>query len=171
MFVFDATPLIYLAKASQISLLSNRSENRVIPRLVYEEVVTTGIEAGYPDARRIEQEVDENHFTVEEAPPNALFDRISSNARMSAADAAVLALADEKSGIAVMDEAYGRRVAETESVETHGTAYLLLALVADGAIDAKDAIEAFDDIVEAGWYCSTNLYAKVMQTLDTYGDK
>ena len=40
MFVFDATPLIYLAKAERLSLLSRLDTSRLIPQRVYEEVVS-----------------------------------------------------------------------------------------------------------------------------------
>lgn len=46
MLVFDATPLIYLAKVEKLNLLWNISEKKVIPRSVFEEVVVKGKEAG-----------------------------------------------------------------------------------------------------------------------------
>ncbi|AAV46484.1 unknown [Haloarcula marismortui ATCC 43049] len=52
MWVFDATPLIYLGKVSQLSLVEQVAEPCVLPERVYEEVVTTGLEAGYMLNRR-----------------------------------------------------------------------------------------------------------------------
>jgi hypothetical protein len=77
MFVFDATPLIYLAKAERLPLLSRLDASRLIPQRVYKEVVTVGLDAGYPDARRIEQSVEDGAFDVVSVPENALFERLS----------------------------------------------------------------------------------------------
>jgi len=38
MLVFDATPLIYLAKVEKLHLLRNIGGKKVIPRAVFEEV-------------------------------------------------------------------------------------------------------------------------------------
>ena len=46
MWVFDATPLIYLAKVDRLDLIQHLNEPCVIPDRVYEEVVETGIEQG-----------------------------------------------------------------------------------------------------------------------------
>ena len=40
MYVFDATPLIYLAKAEQLSLILERLDECCTTDAVYEEVVT-----------------------------------------------------------------------------------------------------------------------------------
>jgi predicted nucleic acid-binding protein len=50
MWVFDATPLIYLAKVQQLTLVDHLEAPCVIPELVYEEIVTTGLEEGYAGA-------------------------------------------------------------------------------------------------------------------------
>lgn len=166
MYVFDATPLIYLAKAGRLSVLSDLPDKREIPRSVYEETVETGLDAGHPDARRIEQHVESETFAVRPAPETALFHRLEANPRLSDADAAVLALAADESGIAIMDEAYGRKVAETEAIPTRGTAFLLLQLVANGHLTGSEAKAIVDEIVSAGWYCSTELYTKVVKKFE-----
>ena len=45
MLVFDATPLIYLAKVEKLHLLQDISKEKVIPRSVFEEDVITKREA------------------------------------------------------------------------------------------------------------------------------
>ena len=46
MLVFDATPIMYLAKVGKLHLIENISEKKVIPGSVFEEVVVKGKEAG-----------------------------------------------------------------------------------------------------------------------------
>jgi predicted nucleic acid-binding protein len=166
MLVFDATPLIYLAKAKRLSLLSRFDESRVIPQRVYEEVVTVGLDAGYPDARRLERSVADGVFDVVAAPENARFERLSENPNVSAADVAVLALAADHGATAVMDDAHGRDVADVEAIETRGTASLVLSLVRDDELDADVARETLEAMLDAGWHCSPRLYSKLLSKLE-----
>jgi len=66
-WVFDATPLIYLAKAGQLEAIEALDEPRVIPEAVYREVVTTGVEQEYDDARRIERAVTDGALSTAES--------------------------------------------------------------------------------------------------------
>ena len=168
MWVLDATPLIYLAKAERLALLNDLEEQRLIPELVYEEVVSTGIEEGYPDARRIERLTEDGVFRVVSVPETDLYKRLRTNDRLSRADASVLSCAKRRSGTAVMDEAYDRDVASTEGIDTRGTAYLVLLLVKRGALDPEAAREAIDAMLEAGWYCAPDVYAGVLRKLDSF---
>jgi predicted nucleic acid-binding protein len=167
MWVFDATPLIYLAKVDRLDLVQQLGGQCVIPSLVYEEVVETGLEQGYPDARRIERCVEDGVFNVVDVEETPLWSRLAENSNLSAADGAVLACAQVNDGVAVMDEAYGRDVASTEGVTTRGTAYLVLYCVSEGVISSEEARSVIDAMVEAGWYCAPPVYAKLLQKLDS----
>lgn len=58
MLISDATPLIPLATVDQVALLAHPTAACVIPKPGYWEVVTAGVDTGHPDARRIEQAVE-----------------------------------------------------------------------------------------------------------------
>ena len=73
MWVFGATPLIYLAKAERLAFLSDLEEQRLIPELVCNEVVSTGIEKEYPDARRIERLTEDGVFRVVSDPETDIY--------------------------------------------------------------------------------------------------
>ncbi|WP_226011240.1 DUF3368 domain-containing protein [Halomicrobium salinisoli] len=164
--IVDATPLIVLAKSDHLDVLTGRDETPVVPALVYDEVVETGLSAGYPDARRIERAIENGHFAVEDAPESALFEELASSPALSEADAAVLALAADRDGVAVMDEQAGRAAADAEGIETRGTAYVVLSSVERGEQTPAEARSIIDDIVEAGWHCSTDLYAQIVRKLE-----
>ena len=166
MWIFDATPLIYLAKVDRLTLAQHLESSCVIPERVYEEVVTTGIDEGYPDARRIERSV-ANQFEIVTVEPSPLLSRLHDNSNLSDADVAVLACADSYDGVAVMDETYGRDVAAAEGITTRGTAYLILKLAKQDAIDVDDARTVIDTMIDEGWYCAPDVYTKIIQKLDT----
>lgn len=166
MYVFDATPLIYLGTVDRLDLIESLPDECSMPRRVYDEVVTAGLEADEADARRVERLVESESVAVLEAA-SATFDRLRENDSLSETDAAVLALAAERNGIAVMDEAYGRRVADAENVPTRGTAYVILSSLERDVIDGDTALETIDAVLDAGWYCSPDLYAKIRDRIDT----
>jgi predicted nucleic acid-binding protein len=170
MWVFDATPLIYLAKVDRLALVQHLEASCVIPERVYEEVVETGLEQGYPDARRIERSVNADRFDIVSVETTALLSRLQNNSNFSDADVAVLACADDHDGVAVMDETYGRDVAAAEGITTRGTAYLVLTLTSDGALSVDDARTVIDEMIDKGWYCAPDVYAKIIQKLESLAD-
>jgi predicted nucleic acid-binding protein len=170
MWVFDATLLIYLAKVDRLALVQQLDASCVLPERVYEEVVETGLEQGYPDARRIERAVENDSFGVMTAESTALMSRLQDNSNLSDADIAVLASADTHDGVAVMDETYGRDVAAAEGITTRGTAYLVLKLASEGPISVDNARTVIDAIIDEGWYCAPDVYAKIVQKLDSLVD-
>lgn len=171
MYVFDATPLVVLAKAERLDLLDHLQRDCITPDRVYDEVVTRGIERGYPDARRIERATEGGRLSVQSVAEDDEFDRLGRNDSLSDADAAVLALASQADGTAVMDERYGRSVAKAEGIDARGTAYVVLSALRDGVVDGDEARETIDELLDAGWYCSPNLYAKIRRKIETLADR
>ena len=170
MWVFDATPLIYLAKVDQLAFVEHLDASCVIPERVYTEVVETGLDQGYPDARRIERSVDANRFDIVTVEPTSLLSRLQTNETLSDADVAVLACAAAQDGVAVMDETYGRDVAAAEGITTRGTAYLVLKLASEGPISVDDARTVIDAMIDEGWYCAPDVYAKIVQKLESLAE-
>ena len=166
MYVFDATPLIYLAKAERLSLVDELPAACVVPESVHEEVVLAGVERGHADARRVDRAEEAGVLEVVPVENDDAFGRLRRNGNLSEADAAVLAVADGYGATAVMDERYGRDVADAEAIETRGTAYLVLRLLKADAIGVGDARETIDAMVDAGWYCSPDLYATILRKID-----
>ncbi|MYL16836.1 DUF3368 domain-containing protein [Halorubrum terrestre] len=169
-WIFDATPLIYLAKAERLEVTGTLSEPRLVPERVYREVVTEGIEAGYDDARRIERAVEDGRLDVIEVDldDSAVATRLDRHAGLSDADVAVLACADARDGVAVMDEAAGRSAAAVEGVETRGTAYVVLSAVKRGKLSAEAGREAIDSMIDRGWYVAPDLYAAILRKLESF---
>lgn len=166
MYVFDATPLIYLAKIDRLELLGSLPTSCRVPEPVYDEVVIRGLEEGHPDARRLEQTVDDGVVETAPVPDSEIYDRLQRNDRLSDADVAVLAVADSHDGTAIMDEQYGRDVADTEGILTRGTAYLVLWLLNEDYLTGDEASDIIDAMLDAGWYCSTDLYKSIQRKIE-----
>ena len=166
-WVFDATPLIYLAKAERLDVIETLDEPRLVPKAVYHEVVTAGVEQGYDDARRIERAVEDGLVDValDDSP---VADRLQRHPGLSDADVAVLACADARDGVAVMDESAGRSAAEVEDIETRGTAYLVLSAIKRGAMAPKRGRETIDTMVDAGWYVAPDVYTRILRELESF---
>ncbi|WP_050032900.1 DUF3368 domain-containing protein [Halorubrum halophilum] len=169
-WVFDATPLIYLAKAERLDVIETLTEPRVVPEAVHREVVTTGVEQGYDDARRIERAVENDLVDVVavETDDSPVTTRLAEHPGLSDADAAVLASADARDAVAVMDESAGRSAAEVEDIETRGTAYLVLAAVKDGRLSTEEGRDAVDAMIDHGWYVAPDVYTKIVGKLESF---
>lgn len=164
---FDATPLIYLAKTGKLHLLEmvdTELIELIIPRSVFEEVVIKGKELGKPDALIIERLVDEGVFQIEDADKSDFYNKLKENENLSQADVEVLALAS-RGGTAIMDEDYARKIAEAEDIRCRGTIHLIFLLLKRGVITKEDTRETVDRMIENGWYCSTDLYAKILRRI------
>ena len=81
---------------------------------------------------------------------------------------AVLACANARNAIAVMDEAAGRSAAAVEEIETRGTAYLVLSAVKRGNYSPEAGRETIDAMIGHGWYVAPDLYAKLMRKLESF---
>lgn len=171
MLVLDATPLIYLAKAGEFGRLSELGDDLVLPNSVYREVVEGGEARGETDATRIRQLIEDGGLRVVDAPSTSLAKRLASNDRIHEAERDVLVLAQARGGEAILDERYGRQVAEVEGIAHGGTVSLLIRLIKADALTAEDARDTLDRMIGHGWYCSTELYARILRTLEGLEDR
>lgn len=169
MYVFDASPLLVLATPDRLDFVRSLAGPSCLPASVFEEVVEAGIDAGFTDARRLEQAIEDGLFTVRPDPDTALADRLGRFDKLSHADVSVLALAAHHDGAAVMDEQSGRTVAEIEDIPTHGTAYIVLNALQQGEIDPAEARTVVGKLVDAGWYCSPALHARLLDKIEELG--
>lgn len=169
MLIFDATPLIYLAKIDKLFLLDKIKEEKIIPQKVYEEVVMKGKKKGIVDASIIEKSIKGRMFTVKKAPKDSFYKKLERNPNLSEADIAVLTLAKKSQGTAIIDEDYARNIATIERIENRGTIFLIFSLLKKKAVDKKDAKEMVDRVIENGWYCSMDLYTEILTKIEKEG--
>lgn len=168
MLVFDATPLIYLAKSGKLKRLEKFKEEKIIPKEVYEEVVIEGKRIGESDAQVIEKEIEKGTFEVKRVEKGKFYKKLSKVPNLSKADKKVLALAYKESGKAILDEDYARSVAELEGIKNRGSIYLLFRLLKQGEINVEEVKRTVNKMVEEGWYCSTDLYSQILIELKKF---
>ena len=121
--------------------------------------MTEGIEAGY-----------DTHLNAVEADldGSTVATQLGRHAGLSDADVAVLACADARDGVAVMDEAAGRSAAVVEGVETRGSAYVVLSAVKRGELSPEEGRDAIDAMINRGWYVAPDVNTRIIGKLESF---
>lgn len=165
-YIFDATPLIYLAKTGLIVKLGKLEGRKIMPKSVFDEVVIKGMQQSVTDAKILKEAVNAKIFEIKEAADKAFLKKLAKNSFIDIADAEVLAIAKELNGMAIMDDSDAKKLAKIEGINAKGTAFLLFRLLKKGLITKNGFREKFNQMIENGWYCSVDFYATVMDELD-----
>ena len=135
--VFNSTSLIYLSKAGLSWIIEKLQEEKLTSPLVRAEVVDKGKQKGVPEAFALEKMFENGVFKLCN-PKNKLFlSRISKTRGLHAADAEVLALAKEHSGLAVIDDEVARKTAKVYKISYVGTPYILARAISEWVIHAS----------------------------------
>lgn len=163
--VLNSTPLIYFARIGMLGVLERLPDRKIIPKAVYEETVVKGKGINRRDAFIIDKLVKDGAFRVEEAKEKFL-GHLLAIPRLDRAEAEVLALAKELGAAAVIDDMAARSAADIEGIRYGGSAWLLFRLVRQKIIRKGEAKKFIDEMIKAGWRCSTELYAAILKELE-----
>lgn len=164
--VFNSTPLIYLTKAGLSSVFEGLLGEKLTSPVVKREVVDEGKAKGIPDAIVLDKLFANGVFRVCEPVDKRFLARLVKTRGLHLADAEVLALAREHSGIAVVDDEVARKTAKVYGVEYVGSPYVLVRAVCEGLISKAKTKQAIDDMISAGWRCNVESYSKIMDVLE-----
>ena len=141
-------------------------EEKLTSPLVKAEVVDKGKLKGVPDAIVLEKLFDNGVFKLCKPEDEAFLSRLSETSGLHVADAEVLALAKEYEALAVIDDEVARKTAKVYGIGYVGTSYVLMRAVFERLVSKDEAKQAVNDMVSAGWRCSVESYAKIMELLD-----
>jgi predicted nucleic acid-binding protein len=166
LLVFNSTPLIYLTKVGLSKVLEDLKEEKVTSPEVKREVVDEGKRKGVPDAIVLEKLFSSKVFRVVEPKDKGFLSTLLKTRGLHVTDAEVLALARELDGLAVVDDEVARKTAKVYGIAYVGTPYVLVRAVSEGIITREKAQQAVNDMVSAGWRCSIESYAKIMEVLE-----
>ena len=164
--VFNSTPLIYFTKAGLSRVFEGLQGEKFTSPVVKREVVDEGKRKGVPDAIVLNKLFMNGVFRVCKPVDKKFLARLLETRGLHLADAEVLALAHERSGIAVVDDEVARKTAKVYGVDYVGSPYVLMRAVCEGLISKAKAKQAVNDMVSAGWRCNVESYAKIMEVLD-----
>lgn len=152
--VFNASPVIVLAKAGLLEPFSKLGSPSMVPRAVVDEVLC----ADDPlDPARIWLEGRDASMEMVASPPMSPF---LAGWDLGAGESAVISLAREQTGaVAVLDDLAARRCAQAHGIPVTGTLGLVLLAKKRGLI--PEVGPALDAIVKAGLYVSARTLADV----------
>ncbi len=160
-FIFDSSSLIYFGKINLLGKIALLKGRKLIPKCVYEEVITKGKERKDEEIAEIEKLIENKLFTIKNVSvPHNISDNLLSNA-----DKEVLGLAKQINGVAIMDEEQGRNFAKYSGINYHGSIYLLLQLVKEKIITKNEAVRYIDKMIDIGFYLSVDKYREVIKTI------
>ena len=164
--IFNSTPLIYLTKAGLSTVFVNLQGEKMTSPTVKREVVDEGKRKGVPDAIVLEKLFENGVFKVCKPNDESFLSRLLKTSGLHMADAEVLALARERGGFAVIDDEVARKTAKVYGIGYVGSTYVLMRAVCEGIISKDAAKQALNDMIFAGWRCSVESYAKIIEVLE-----
>lgn len=164
--VFNATPLIYITKIGLSKVFEDLKNEKLTSPHVKREVVNEGKRIGVPDAIILEKMFKNNVFKVTETKNQKFLESLLETKGLHITDAEVLAITKERGGIAVIDDEVARKTARIYGISYVGTPYLLMRAVFQGLITKERSKQAINEMVFAGWRCSVESYAKIMEAVE-----
>jgi len=157
--VSNATPLIYLAKTDNLTLLKAIANQVYIPEAVFQEVVIEGKRLGEKDAYRVEKCINQEWLRVKEVKNLLSFDF-----PLHYGELEVISLAGQE-GIkkVLIDDAKARSVADIAGLKPVGTLWVILQAVKNRMMDFDEFLSTLESIIHSGFYLKDEVYIKVIR--------
>lgn len=157
--VSNATPLIYLAKTDNLTLLKAIANQVYIPEAVFQEVVIEGKRLGEKDAYRVEKCINQGWLRVKEVKNLLSFDF-----PLHYGELEVISLAGQE-GIkkVLIDDAKARSVADLAGLKPVGTLWVILQAVKNRMMDFDEFLSTLESIIHSGFYLKDEVYIKVIR--------
>ncbi|MEM2971874.1 MAG: DUF3368 domain-containing protein [Candidatus Bathyarchaeia archaeon] len=165
-FVFNSTPLIYITKIGLSRIFEELKGEKLTSPSVKHEVVDEGKRKGVADAAVLEKLFQKDVFRVVKPKNSSFLETLLQTKGLHRTDAEVLAIAKEYDGIAIIDDEIARKTAKIYGITYAGTPYVLVKAIAQGIIAKGKAKQAINDMIFAGWRCSVETYAKIMESIE-----
>ena len=169
--VFNATPLIYLTKIGLSKIFEELKDEKLTSPSVKREVVDEGKRKGVADAIILDNLFLKGVFKIVEPEDKVFLESLLQTKGLHMADAEVLAIAKEQRGTAIIDDEVVRKTAKIYGISCAGTPYILAKAVSEEIITRERAKQAVNEMVYAGWRCSIETYAKIMEALEKFVKK
>ena len=163
--MFDATPLIYLAKISLLEAALDACEAFVTESVEKETTENTE----YPDALVIKDSIERGLLKVHSPKNEAKIAALARHPEIHLGEAETLVSAEELKAHAIIDDQEAKAVAKMYHISTHpGTLYILLRLVATGRLRPSEAEEKLDQMISVGLYLDPRTHVAAKRKLREY---
>jgi len=167
--VFNATPLIYLTRVGLSKILEELKDEKLTSPSVKREVVDEGKRKGVADAIILDKLFLKGVLKVVEPKDEGFLENLLQTRGLHVTDAEVLTIAKEQRGTAIIDDEVTRKTAKIYGISYAGTPYILAKAVSEEIVTKEKAKQAINEMVYAGWRCSIETYAKIMETIEKLG--
>ncbi len=170
--VSNNSPLIWLSKIGNLSLLKKLFDEILVPEEVYKEAVEKGLEEGFVDALVIKEAFDQGWIKV--APlcgdEIALCQKIMKHAleiHKGEVQAIVLARKLGLDVLLLIDESSARAFAETWGLRVKGVLYVIMRALRCQLIDDAEAKKMVLTLVRKGFRIEPRLLARIIGEIDS----
>ena len=160
--VLDATPLIYLIRSGFYKHFPDLDIELLTTGEVVKELKLN--EPGYPENQIITRLIEDKILGISN-PKKAL--KVIDGTHEGEVN--VIALAREKTAIAVIDDRIARLYAKGLGVKTVHSTFLIFLALEKGLISKQKAKDIVDSMIDAGWRCDVETYKNVLQIIDSVG--
>ncbi|MBO3842459.1 MAG: DUF3368 domain-containing protein [Candidatus Brockarchaeota archaeon] len=167
--VSNTSPLIWLSKVGELSLLKKLFGEVVIPEEVYKEAVEKGLEEGFSDAFVIKESVDNGWIRVVKLDEDGekLCRKIMEHApEIHLGEAQAIILARRNKTLLLMDESSGRAFAEAMGLKVRGTVYIIIEALRKGLLDKNNAKETVLMLASKGFRIEPKLLARLLRDVE-----
>ena len=154
--ICNASPLIFLARINQLTLLQKLFTSVVIPGAVKEEVLIEN-KSGYHVI----------HTAIKTGWIKAANPKQHTDFGLGQGENAAIQLARETKDKLATDDALAIKVASIYEIDTLRTTTIILMALQKGIIHKKQAISLINDIMAEGYYISPMHYAQLFTKISS----
>lgn len=158
MIVTNTTPLINLGRFGKISILREIFNRVLIPEEVYREIMQLKDSL---EALAVQKAIQNGWIKTEKITPDL---QIGAEL-LDEGEKEAITLALKNNCIFLTDDDHAKKFAIIQSLEVHGTIYVLIKAAAKRIISKEEAKSLLDKMISSRFYVSTEIYAKFLDAL------
>jgi len=158
--VCNASPLICLSKIGRLDLLHKLFDKVIIPFEVWEEVTNRGKKDFPTETEFIEKACADGWLTRKPTQGALYFEAIDKG------EAEVISLAQKlKIKTVLIDDALGRKVAESVGLHVRGTLFVLIESYKQKTLTKEEVETLLNKLIQKGFRISTEVYAECLHQI------
>lgn len=160
----DSSPLIILSKLERVDLLPELYGKVLVTPRVWEEAITKGKAMGARDAAYLEKVAQENRFERSRLTEleKELAQRLGEEGGVDLGEAEVLAVAQSRHALAILDDKGARAMAVGLGIAHTGTAGLLFEAFRHGFLSYQELLDLLEGMAKIAWV-SPELLAGILR--------